>query len=84
VLASLRTLYYDLALSTAPAVFQALQELAGPSHVLFGTDFPMRPEKGVALSLEQFSSYPGFQASEQRLIGAETAQALFPRFRQRT
>ncbi len=84
VLASLRTLYYDLALATAPAVFQALQELAGPSHVLFGTDFPMRPEKGVALSLEQFSSYPGFQASEQRLIGAGTAQALFPRFRQRT
>jgi len=84
VLASLRTLYYDLALSTAPAVFQALQELAGPSHVLFGTDFPMRPEKGIALSLEQFSSSSGFQASEQRLMAAETAQALFPRFRQRT
>lgn len=84
VLSSLRTLYYELALSTSPAVFQALQELAGPSHVLFGTDFPIRPEQGVAQSLEQFSRYPGFQANEQRLIGAETAQALFPRFRQRT
>ncbi len=81
VLAALRTLYYDLALSTSPAVFQALQAVADPSHILFGSDFPMRPEQGVAQSLEQFSEYPGFQASEQRLITAETAQALFPRFR---
>ena len=44
----------------------------------------MRPEKGVAQSLEQISSYPGFQADEQRSITSETAQALFPRFRQRT
>jgi predicted TIM-barrel fold metal-dependent hydrolase len=84
VLAQLGTLYYDLALSTSPAAFQALQELAGPSHILFGTDFPMRPEKGVTQSVEQFSSSPGFEASERRLIAAETAQALFPRFRQRT
>jgi hypothetical protein len=44
----------------------------------------MRPEKGVAQSLEQFSSSPGFQANERRLIVAETAQALFLRFHQRT
>lgn len=84
VLAQLGALYYDLALSTSPAVFQALQNLAGPSHVIFGSDFPMRPEKGVAQSLEQFFQYPGFQSREQRLIAAETAQSLFPRFRQRT
>jgi 6-methylsalicylate decarboxylase len=81
VLASLRTLYYDLALSTSPAVFQALQALTAPSHLLFGSDFPMRREQGVAQSLEQFSRYPGFQADEQRSIASETAQALFPRFR---
>ncbi len=81
MLAALRTLYYDLALSTSPAVFQALQAITDPSHLLFGSDFPMRPEKGVAQSLEQLSRYPGFQAEEQRSITAGTAQALFPRFR---
>src|SRR6266567_9513337 len=80
VLAALRTLYYDLALSTSPAVFQALQAVADPSHLLFGSDFPPRPEKGVAQSLEQFFEYPGFSAEEQRSITAGTAQALFPRF----
>ncbi len=82
VMASLRTLYYELALSTSPAVFQALQELTGPSHILFGTDFPIRPEVGAAQSLAEFASYPGFQIEEQSLIRAETAQSLFPRFRQ--
>jgi predicted TIM-barrel fold metal-dependent hydrolase len=84
VLAALRTLYYDLALSTSPVSFQGLQAVVDPSHILFGSDFPMRPEKGVAQSLEHLSSYPGFQADEQRSITSETAQALFPRFRQRT
>jgi len=84
VLASLRTLYYELAVSTSPAVLQALQALAGPSHILFGTDFPIRPEKGVAQSLEQLSRYPGFQAEDRRLINTQTAQALFPRFHERT
>lgn len=80
VLSVLSSLYYELALSTSPAVFAALRELAGPEHVLLGTDYPMRPEKGVALSLEQLASYAGFRPEEQRQILSGTAQTLFPRF----
>ncbi len=81
VIAALRSLYYDLALSTSPLVFQVLRELVGSSHILFGTDFPMRPERGVAQSIEQFFTYPDFPANEQHLIANQTARALFPRFR---
>jgi Predicted metal-dependent hydrolase of the TIM-barrel fold len=80
VLSVLSSLYYELALSTSPAVFAALREIAGPEHILLGTDYPMRPEKGAALSLEQFASYAGFQPEEQRQILSGTALTLFPRF----
>lgn len=80
VLASLKSLYYDVALSTSPSVFSTLRELAGASHMLFGTDYPLRYEKGVAESIEQFTSYLGFHEDEQRRIMCETAKELFPRF----
>ena len=80
VLASLKSLYYDVALSTDPSVFSALKELVGASHILFGTDYPLRQEKGVTKSIEQISSYYGFDDSEKEQIMAETAKKLFPRF----
>lgn len=80
VLASLRSLYYDVALSTSPSVFFTLKELAGTSHILFGTDYPLRCEKGVTESIEQFSSYSGFDEGEKRKIMSETVKELFPRF----
>lgn len=80
VLAPLSTLYYELALSSSPYSIPALKKLAGASHVLFGTDFPMRPEKGIAESLEDIANNLGLEENEQRLIVAETALELFPRF----
>lgn len=81
VLASLRSLYYDVALSTSSSVFFTLRELAGTSHILFGTDYPLRYEKGVTESIQQFSSYLGFDEGEKSKIMSETAKELFPRFR---
>lgn len=81
VLASLRSLYYDVALSTSPSVFFTLKELVGTSHILFGTDYPLRYEKGVTESIQQFSSYLGFDEGEKSKIMSETAKELFPRFR---
>lgn len=82
VLSDLSTLYYDLALSTSPITFSALNKLVGPSHIVFGSDYPMRPEKGVAASLEQINDYAGFSADEKRMIEADTMCKLFPRFSQ--
>lgn len=80
VLDSLKRLYYDVALSTAPSVFATLKELVGTSHILFGTDFPLRYEKGVHESIQQFNSFEGFNNVEKNQILTGTAKELFPRF----
>lgn len=80
VLASLRTLYYELALSTSPITFSALNKLVGPSHILYGTDYPVRPEQGAAASLNQLNDYDGFSEDEKQMIKSDTICKLFPRF----
>ncbi|MEC0140939.1 amidohydrolase family protein [Paenibacillus macerans] len=81
VLSSLKSLYYDVALSTSPSVFTTLKELVGASHILFGTDYPLRFENGVTESIEQLSSYLGFDEGEKTKLMSGTAKELFPRFR---
>lgn len=81
VMASLKTLYYDVALSTVPYVFATLKELFGTSHIVFGTDAPLRYEGPVTESIQQFKSYPGFDEADMKKIMSETAKELFPRFR---
>ena len=44
VLAELRRLYYDTALSANPLTFAALLKLVAPTNVLFGSDYPFAPE----------------------------------------
>lgn len=80
VLSDIKSLYYDLALSTAPNVFSELKALVGESHIVFGTDYPMRYEKGIKNSIKQFFDYLGFDAVEKEAIANKTAQELFPRF----
>lgn len=80
VIASLKSFYYDVALSTAPTVFSTLKELVGTSQILFGTDYPLRQEKNVSDSIEQLRSYTGFDEDDKQLIMSETAKKLFPRF----
>ncbi len=33
-------MYYDTALTSGPYALKALQEFAGPSRIVFGSDFP--------------------------------------------
>lgn len=60
VLVSFKSLYYDVALSTSPSMFSALKELAGASHIMFGTDYPLHYEAGITESIKQFKDYSGF------------------------
>ncbi|WP_035796126.1 amidohydrolase family protein [Clostridium akagii] len=80
VLSSLRTLYYELALSTSLITFSALNELVGPSHILYGTDYPIRAKNGVEASLNQLNDYKGFSEAEKQMIKSDTICKLFPRF----
>ena len=65
VLESLSSLYYELALSTSSYVFPALKRLSGASHILLGTDYPMRPTEGILASIKQISDAEDFVDDEE-------------------
>jgi predicted TIM-barrel fold metal-dependent hydrolase len=76
LLGSLRRLHYDVAMSATTEQLGCLLELAGPTRVLFGSDYPFMPaEHGV-------ENAAGFRAHGGNLerTSREAALALFPRF----
>jgi predicted TIM-barrel fold metal-dependent hydrolase len=81
ILKSIKSLYFDLALSTAPNVFSCLQNIVDSEHILFGTDFPLRFEAGVQRSIEELHNYAGFSAKDKSNIFTNNAQRIFSRFK---
>ena len=79
LIASLRQLYYDVAMSASPYALPSLQALVDPSHILFGSDYPFMPESGVADNVAGLADYEGFDQQAQWKIERENALALFPR-----
>lgn len=77
--ASLRRLYYDLAMSASPFTFPSLQALIDPSHILFGSDYPFMPEFRVAENVAGLVEYRGFDPQARQRIERENALKLFPR-----
>lgn len=81
VFASLRRLYYDLAMSASPIVLPTLQALIEPTHILFGSDYPFMPEQSSAEGIAELTSYQGFSERDRKQIERENALALFSRLR---
>jgi predicted TIM-barrel fold metal-dependent hydrolase len=81
LVASLRRLYYDTAMSASPYALPSLRALADPSHILLGTDFPFMPEQTTAETLEGLIAYGGLGDTELDDIRRGNALALFPRLR---
>jgi 6-methylsalicylate decarboxylase len=79
LIASLRQLYYDVAMSASPYALPSLQALVDPSHILFGSDYPFMPEPSVADNVAGLADYEGFDQQAQWMIERENALALFPR-----
>ena len=80
VMEDLRSLYYDVALSTTPAVFAMLKETVGVDRLLFGSDIPLRRAEHIVPTLAVIQHYDGFSAGERTLMLSGNAQKLFPRF----
>ena len=82
VAAYLGRLYFDVAQSAAPLSFRALLDVADPSRILFGTDYPFarNAEKVMNDTIEAFASFGGFDAALRRRIALDNARMLFPRF----
>lgn len=72
-------LYYDTALSGAPAAMAALREITPIEHIVFGTDWPF----GQALTLTAGDPQPelsqSFTAAERAAVERDHGLALVPR-----
>ena len=77
----LKRLYYDVALAATPYALRSLQELADPTHILFGSDYPFLPEPLIATMVEGLQTYEGFDAPTRQAIERDNALALFPRLK---
>ena len=77
-----RRLYYDTALSGDAVPLSALQALAGPDRILFGTDYPYIPERIARHQTAGTDAYEGFNESTRAMMEHGNARALFPRLDQ--
>ena len=82
VKAYLERLYYDVAQSASPLALRALLEIADPSHILFGTDYPSarNVEKVMHNTISAVRSFDGFDDALRRKVMSGNAQAILPRF----
>jgi predicted TIM-barrel fold metal-dependent hydrolase len=79
VLASLRRLHYDLAMSATPGQLRCLGELVSPNRVLFGSDFPFMPAEQAEANAEGLRGYRELHGTEFEQVARGAAVALFPR-----
>jgi len=75
----IRRFFYDTAGSANPILMQAIAKLAGPSQLVFGSDYPFGnpPIVGIADGLQSC----GFNAQELRGIDRENALRILPKYK---
>lgn len=78
VLAELRRLHYDVALSAGPLTLGALLRFTTPDKVLFASDFPHAPEPAMAGSVAGLAE-AGLAPADLALIERGNAVRLMPR-----
>ena len=78
LLAPLKRFYYDVAISSTPAALPSLLEIAEPTHVLYGSDFPFAPPAAVGFMASQYERAL-LQTATRRAIDRANAGKLFPR-----
>ncbi|HJU63355.1 MAG TPA: amidohydrolase family protein [Candidatus Binatia bacterium] len=80
VLPTLRSLYYEIASTTAVYALRSLQELGDPTHILWGSDLPFVYGERLQEEVDLWEKYDGFSADERRAVEELNALQLFPRF----
>jgi predicted TIM-barrel fold metal-dependent hydrolase len=73
VLAELRRLYFDVALSANPLAFGPMLQVIPPEQVLFASDYPFAPEATMAATVQGLGDL-GLDAA--MLAGIERGNAL--------
>jgi 6-methylsalicylate decarboxylase len=80
VIPMLQSLYYETASTTAGYALRSLQELADPTHILWGSDLPFVYGQRLQAEVDHWEAYDGFDANERSGIEENNALRLFPRF----
>ena len=80
VIPMLRSLYYEIASTTAGYALRSLQELADPTHILWGSDLPFVYGERLQEEVDHWEEYDGFDADERMAVEQLNALQLFPRF----
>ena len=80
ILPTLRSLYYEIASTTAVYALRSLQELGDPTHILWGSDLPFVYGERLQEEVDLWEKYDGFSADERRAMEELNALQLFPRF----
>jgi 6-methylsalicylate decarboxylase len=79
VYAGLAHFWYDNALSPGSETFGALDCVARPERIVFGSDFPFANARVIAQAIKTYEA--GFLSEERRLaIDRANALALFPKY----
>lgn len=77
LIASLRRLYYDTAMSANRPTLSALTALIDTDHILFGTDYPFMPESTTAHTVEGVREF--FAGEDLAAVERGNAASLLPR-----
>ncbi len=80
VLPTLRSLYYEIASTTAQFALRSLQEVADPTHILWGSDLPFVYGERLQEEVDHWEAYDGFDATARLNVEQLNAVKLFPRF----
>ena len=79
VLPTLQSLYYEIASTTSAFALRSLQELADPTHILWGSDLPFVYGARLQEEIDHWQHYDGFDAAGRAAIEQLNALRLFPR-----
>jgi 6-methylsalicylate decarboxylase len=72
--AELRRLYFDVVGIASAGAYGAVAELAGASHLLFGSDYPFWSTESAVSNLDAL----GLDATSRQAIERDNALALLP------
>jgi predicted TIM-barrel fold metal-dependent hydrolase len=75
----LQKLYYDTTLSTSETVLAGLQQFVPTEQILFGSDYPMVPEKVVSIETRMLEASRVLDDATRQAIDRDNALKLFPR-----
>ena len=80
VISTLRSLYYEIASTTAAYALRSLQELVGPTRILWGSDLPFVYGERLKAEVDHWEEYDGFNDAARAAVERENALGLLRRF----